>query len=70
MKKTVKRKRINTGNSTYNRLYTAVRDYVEKNGGTILVIGGTALIDEGEKNKYGIMVRCFGKKPNFPKNNL
>jgi hypothetical protein len=66
MEKPTKKKKIVTGNAILNRLYTAARDYVEEHEGSVVVIGGVALVDEGN-NKFGIMVRCLGKKPNFPK---
>ena len=73
MKKT-KRKtskvRINTGDAVVNRLYTAVRDYVEKHKGSAVVIGGISLVDEGRGPfNYGIMVRCTGKRPQFTPSN-
>ena len=59
-----KKTRISTGCSVTNRLYTAVRDYVEKNHGSVVVMGGIALVEEGQSpDHFGIMVRCLGKKP-------
>jgi hypothetical protein len=59
-------RRIRTGNKATDKLYEAVRSYVEGRGGSVLVIGGVALVDEGiGKYNYGVMVRVTGKKPMF-----
>jgi len=65
-KKTIKR--IKTGNKITDKLYEAVRDYVESKGGTVAVIGGIALVQENplQKFNYGVMVRITGKKPIQP----
>ena len=57
-------KKIKTGDKTRDNLYKAVQEYVEKRGGSALVIGGTALVQESPlKYNYGVMVRVTGKKP-------
>ena len=49
-----------------DRLYRAVVNYIENHGGTALVIGGIALVQESPlKFNYGIMIRITGKKPVF-----
>lgn len=49
-----------------DKLYEAVVAYVQENSGSVAVIGGIALVDEGRgKSSYGVMVRCLGKKPVF-----
>ena len=59
-----KNKRIKTGDIVIDKLYEAVREYVEKNKGTVIVIGGIAVVRESSlKYNYGIMVRCTGKPP-------
>ena len=61
-------KKIKWGKGVTDKLYKAVVGYVEANGGTAVVIGGIALVDEGTaKYNYGVMVRVTGKKPVFPK---
>ena len=59
------KKKIKTGNKIINKLYEAVRDYIESKGGTVVVIGGIAIVQEDSIRKfnYGIMVRITGKKP-------
>ena len=54
-----------TGDKVLDNLYQAVVKYIEKNKGNVVVIGGVALVNEGEKYKYGLMVRITGKKPKF-----
>lgn len=61
MKKS-KKKIIKTGDRTVNRLYTAVRNYSEKNGGSVLVIGGISIMKR-DKRSYYLMVRCLGDCP-------
>lgn len=62
----MKKKTIKTGNKEINKLYEAVIDYIEKRNGTVAVIGGIVLVDEGDaKYNYGLMVRITGKKPIF-----
>ena len=58
--------KIKTGDKTTDNLYEAVKKYVEKRGGSVLVIGGLALVKENPllKYNYGVMVRITGKKPN------
>jgi len=59
-----KKSEIKTGDKTTANLYKAVQDYIEKRGGSVLVIGGTALVQESPlKYNYGLMVRITGKKP-------
>lgn len=63
-----KSRKIKWKNDVTDRLYKAVLDYVEKNHGTALVIGGIAIVEEGtSKYNYGVMIRCTGKKPAFAK---
>ena len=61
------KKKVKTGDKYTDDLYTAVIRYVEKNSGTVVVIGGIALVDEGKKNEYGVMVSVLGKRPIFEK---
>ena len=59
-------RKIKTGSKTTDKLYEAVRDYIEERDGSVVIIGGIAIIDEGElKFNYGLMVRITGKKPIF-----
>ena len=61
-----KAEKIKWGRTPIEQLYKAVVRYVEANGGTAVVIGGIALVEEGpNKFNYGIMVRATGKKPTF-----
>ena len=59
------KKKINTGDKTTSKLYEAVRDYIEARNGTVVVIRGIAIVQEGLKFKYGLMIRVIGKKPEF-----
>jgi hypothetical protein len=50
-----------------DKLYEAVAAYIKELGGSAVVIGGTALVEEGNgKYKYGLMIRIVGKKPQLP----
>ena len=61
-----KKRKIKTGEKTTDKLYEAVRDYIEKNGGSIIVIGGIAIVEESPlKYNYGLLIRITGKKPQF-----
>lgn len=66
MNKSFPRRKLNTGDRTTDKLYQAVIDYIEKRDGKALIIGGVAVVDEGRKFNYGLMVRITGKKPKFP----
>lgn len=57
------KKAIKTGDKTTNKLYEAVRDYIEKRNGKVIVIGGVAVVEENLKFNYGLMVRITGLKP-------
>ena len=60
------KKKIKTGDKYTDKLYQAVVDYVKSRKGTVVVIGGIALVQEDErKYNYGVMVRVTGKKPIF-----
>jgi len=60
----MKKKKINTGDKTVDKLYDAVRDYIEKKGGSVVVFSGIALVQETpNKHNYGLMVRIAGKRP-------
>ena len=62
------KRKIKTGDKVIDSLYSAVRDYIENRGGTVVVIGGIALVEEGTaKYNYGLMIRITGKKPNIKK---
>lgn len=63
----MKKKRIKFGKEAIDQLYKATLRYVEEHKGSIVVIGGVCLVDEGDKHGYGIMVRCVGRKPVFNK---
>jgi len=57
-------KKILTGDKKVDKLYEAVRDYVESKKGSVVVIGGIAIVQESPlKFNYGVMVRITGKKP-------
>lgn len=59
--------KINSGDKTIDNLYQAVINYIQKRNGTAVVIGGIALVDEGDaKFNYGVMVRVTGIKPSLP----
>ena len=62
-------KKIKTGDKTVDKLYEAVRDYVEARSGSVIVVGGIAIVQESElKFNYGVMIRVTGKLPmNKPK---
>lgn len=49
------------------RLYRAVENYVLKNNGTVVVIGGIQVMTLPEEGayKYRIAVQCVGTKPTF-----
>lgn len=56
--------KISTGDKNVDKLYEAVRNYVESKKGSVLVIGGIAIVQESPlKFNYGVMVRITGKKP-------
>jgi len=60
----MKRKReIKTGNIVTDRLYKAVINYIEENGGSVVVIGGITIVGEGLDFNHGLMVNFTGKKP-------
>lgn len=48
------------------RLYKAVANYVEKNGGKVVVAGGIQIQEwDANPNKFSIAVKCTGIKPKF-----
>lgn len=47
-----------------DRLYKAVDNYVKKTGGSVAVIGGIQVQQEG-KFLYRIAVKCTGSPPEF-----
>ena len=48
------------------RLYLAIANYVEKNGGKVAVVGGIQVQEwEPRSNKFIIAVKCTGIKPKF-----
>jgi hypothetical protein len=58
------KKEIKTGDKYIDNLYKAVVDYIKNRGGSVVVIGGIALVQEDERKfNYGVMVRVTGKKP-------
>jgi hypothetical protein len=62
-----KNKKIVWGRSPVEQLYKATVRYIEKNGGSALVVGGIAIVQEGgDERRYGIIVEVFGKKPIMP----
>ena len=62
------KKEIKTNDKVLDSLYKAVMKYVEKHGGTALIIGGVAIVQESPLEfNYGVMVRITGKKPVFKK---
>lgn len=67
IQKKVKRTERLKGRDTVSRLYNSVIEYVEELGGSCIVIGGIAIVQEDpNENRFGIMVRVLGKKPTFP----
>jgi hypothetical protein len=60
-------KKVETGDKLTDNLYEAVRAYIEARNGSVVVIGGVAIVEEGLKFNYGLMVRITGKKPVFIK---
>lgn len=51
-----------------DQLYKAVQNYVERGGGSLIVIGGVQILEwPSDKNKYvfHISVKCLGRKPKF-----
>lgn len=64
MTQKIKTRTIKTGNKIVDNLYNAVKKYVESKKGTVVVIGGIAIVQESPlKYNYGIMVRINGKRP-------
>ena len=61
----MKKKKIKTGDKTIDELYEAVRNYVEKRKGSVVVIGGIQIIQMPDDLKFnwGLNVRVTGKKP-------
>lgn len=59
---------IKTDNKIIDKLYEAVRDYIESKGGSVVVIGGIQIIQMPDDLKYnwGLNVRITGKKPTNP----
>ena len=68
-KKTKTIKRIKTGDKIINKLYEAVRDYVNSRGGKVVVIGGIQTIQMPDDLEYnwGVNIRITGIKPNLTK---
>ncbi len=59
-------RRVKWGNDVTDKLLKAVVAYVEAHEGTVVVVGGIALVQEGPREfNYGIMVRCTGRLPVF-----
>lgn len=59
-------KKIVTGDKTTDKLYEAVRSYIEKRDGCVVVIGGVAIVQASPlAHNYGLMIRITGKKPVF-----
>lgn len=52
-----------------DRLYKAVANYVEKNGGKLVVIGGVQMQEWPADNPgvFHVSVKCMGRKPVFKK---
>lgn len=49
-----------------SQLYRAVKRYVEHHNGNIIVIGGIGLgVEDDNKGRYFIQVKCLGKPPRF-----
>ena len=64
----MKDRKIKTGEKDVDALYEAVRAYITNRKGTVVVIGGVALVQEdARKFNYGLMVRITGKRPTFKK---
>jgi hypothetical protein len=47
------------------RLYRAVANYVEKNGGVVIVAGGIEIQEWPERGRFNfsVAVKCTGRKP-------
>ena len=60
-------KKILTGNKKVDKLYEAVRDYVESKKGSVVVIGGISIVQMPDdlKFNYRLAVGITGKKPVF-----
>ena len=57
-------KKISTGDKVVDKLYEAVRTYIQDRKGSVVVIGGIAIVQESPLEfNYGVMVRITGKKP-------
>lgn len=64
-----KRKKTRPYNDIIDDLYLAVQQYVESNGGNVVVIGGVQVQQwpfDLEHN-FTIGIRCTGKKPKLDK---
>ena len=58
---------VKTGNKKTDNLYKSVIEYIEKNNGKVIVIGGVSIIELSGKYKYGLVIKITGKKPKFNK---
>ena len=63
----MKKRKIKTGNKIIDKLYEAVRDYIEEREGKVVMIGGVAVMSDsvGPKFNYSLLVRITGKRPVF-----
>jgi len=56
---------IKTGNKIIDKLYEATRNYIESKGGSVIVIGGMAIMTEPNDSRYNysLVIRITGNKP-------
>ena len=56
-----------TPDAATDRLYKAVQNYVEKQGGKLLVIGGVTIQEWPTDNAhvFHVAIKCLGRKPDF-----
>lgn len=60
-------RKILTGDKKVDKLYKAVRDYIESKNGSVVVIGGISIsrMPDDFKFNYRLVVGITGKKPVF-----
>jgi hypothetical protein len=52
-----------------DKLYKAVQEYIENRGGSVVVIGGTSIIQFPDDRKYiySLAIKIAGRKPEMGK---
>ena len=53
--------------NTTDNLYDAVKQWLEKRGGSALVAGGVLILGKGDDNRFVVGVEITGKKPDRDK---